>query len=198
MALHLSFDPIASDELSQSAQTTLTSGVGASDTQISVESTTGFEVGDTIRIKQYQRTIDSIPNETTINLTTAVGATIESGALVSKSNMDNPDTVTISGTTGGTDDKALYVSNDATDKRYTMVSLTAINDNADVEIEYALDESGSPGVFADSISLPNISAKGAGSDTVKIWRKVKVSPGQESQEVVEIKHKITATEYAVY
>jgi len=117
--------------------------------------------------------------------------------MISEGTQANPDTVTGSGTTGFTDERAIYVGNDSAAKRYESVTVTAVNDDANVDIKYAPDNAGTPGAYADSINLPNIAAAGQAGDVVKIWRKVSVAAGQASQNRTNIKHRVTATEYAV-
>jgi hypothetical protein len=198
MALHLYLDSGKLNQVSESAQTKLTQATTTGSTSLKVTSNAGIGTNDTVRLGEIQKIVSSISGSDTINLTTPIGAIFPVDTIVTKSNMQNPDTVTISGTVGGTDDRALYVANDAANKRYSNVQITTVNDSPQVDVQYALDNSGVPGTFSNTLTLPNITALGAGLDTVKIWRRVIISPGQESQEVVAIKHKITAIEYAVY
>lgn len=117
--------------------------------------------------------------------------------MISEGTQANPDTVTGSGTTGFTNELAIYVGNNSATKRYESVAVTASNDDANVDIKYALDNAGVPGAYADSINLPSMAAAGQAGDVVKIWRKVSVAAGQASQNRTNIKHRVTATEYAV-
>lgn len=113
--------------------------------------------------------------------------------MISEGDMSNPDTATGSGTTGFTEEKAIYVGNDSAAKRYENVEVTAVNDDANVDIQYAPDNAGVPGTYVDILNVGNIAASGV----VKIWRKVIVAAGQASQNRVDIKHRVTGTEYAV-
>lgn len=196
--LHLYFDQAMTNMVSENAQTVLTSDTTTGTTNLAVESSVGFTPGDTVRLGEIQRTIQSVPDGTHITLSTSIGTVFSSGTLVTKSNMVNPDTTTGSGTDGYTDEKALYLGNDASNKRYESVQLTAINDDSGIDIKYAPDSSGSSGTYVDTLNVGSISENGGASDVIKIWRKVIVAGGQESQERVDIKHKIQGVEYHVY
>lgn len=116
---------------------------------------------------------------------------------ISEGDMSKPDTVTGSGSTGFTDERAIYVGNDSAAKRYEGVTVTAVNDDANVDIKYAPDNAGVAGAYADSLNVGNIAAAGQAGDVVKIWRKVTVASGLPSQNRTNIKHRVTGTEYAV-
>ncbi|MHB8182866.1 MAG: hypothetical protein ACYDDN_03820 [Candidatus Desulforudaceae bacterium] len=112
---------------------------------------------------------------------------------ISEGTWANPDVVTGSGTTGFARELAIYVGNDSAIKRYESVAVTAVNDDAEVDIKYAPDEAGSPGAWADTLALLDIGASGV----IKIWRKVTVAAGLPSQNRINIKHRVTCEEYAV-
>jgi hypothetical protein len=112
---------------------------------------------------------------------------------VSEGTMANPDQVTGNGQTGFTHELALYLGNPSTTKRYENVQITAVNDDANVDIKYAPDNAGVPGTYADVLTVGAVSAGGV----VKIWRKVTVAPGQAAQNRVNIKHRITGIELVV-
>ncbi len=117
--------------------------------------------------------------------------------MFSEGDGSNPDVATGNGTTGFTADRAIYIGNDSTVKRYENVVITAVNDDANVDIKFAPDVAGSPGTFSDSLNVGNIAASGQSGDVVKIWRRVIVAPGQDSQNRTNIDYKITAVEYAI-
>lgn len=117
--------------------------------------------------------------------------------MFSEGDGSNPDVATGNGTTGFTADRAIYIGNDSTVKRYENVSITAINDDANVTIKFAPDVNGSPGTFSDVLNVGNISASGQAGDVVKIWRRVIVAGNQDSQNRTNIDYRIDAIEYAV-
>lgn len=117
--------------------------------------------------------------------------------MISEGTQVNPDTVTGNGTTGFTSELAIYVGNDSNAKDYEQVSVTAVNDDANVEVKYAPDNAGVPGAYADTLDIGIIAASGQAGDVVKIWRKVTVAAGQASQNRVNIKHRVSAQEFAV-
>jgi hypothetical protein len=117
--------------------------------------------------------------------------------MISEGTQANPDTATGNGTTGFSSESAIYVGNDSVAKRYEQVEVTSINDDASVDVKYAPDNAGAPGVYADSLNVGEIAASGQAGDVVKIWRKVTVAAGQTSQNRVNIKHRASAQEYAV-
>lgn len=110
--------------------------------------------------------------------------------------MGNPDITTGGGNVGYTSEAPLWVRNDSATKRYEDVTVTAVLDDAIVDKKYALDVAGSPGAYSDSINLPNIAKAGLAGDNVPIWRKVTVAAGTPSQNRVNIKHRVAATEFA--
>ncbi|NPV72086.1 MAG: hypothetical protein HPY55_15885 [Firmicutes bacterium] len=112
---------------------------------------------------------------------------------ISEGTMANPDQVTGDGQAGFTHELALYLGNPSTTKRYENVQITAVNDDANVDIKYAPDNAGAPGTYADVLSVGAVSAGGV----VKIWRKVTVAPGQVAQNRVNIKHRVTGIELVV-
>ncbi len=114
---------------------------------------------------------------------------------VSENTGANPDTSAGSGSTGYDEVVQLWVYNDSTSKRYEDVNVTSYNDNdATFMYTYSLTETGT---YSDDIDLPDIGVLGGGSNSTSFWRKITVASGQSSQNVTNIKHKITATEYAV-
>lgn len=105
----------------------------------------------------------------------------------------NPDSCEGSGTTGFVNERKIYLKNNDPAKDYKGVSITAYNDDANVDIKYAPDASGAPGTYADSLVLPDILDA---TTVITIWRKVTVAAGQAAQNRVNIKHRVSATEYA--
>ena len=112
--------------------------------------------------------------------------------MISEGTGANPDSSDYNGATGGADQRKLYLWNDQADKTYEDVSITAANDDANVNIQYALDNSGSPGAWAESISMPNGDYRAA----VPFWRKVITAVHGDSTTRRDITHKFTATEFA--
>lgn len=106
----------------------------------------------------------------------------------------NPDDSAGSGSTGYNENIQLWVYNDSTSKRYEDVNVTSYNDSAAFTYTYSLTETGT---YSDDIDLPDIGVLGGGSNSTSFWRKITVASGQSSQNVTNIKHRITATEYAV-
>jgi len=111
--------------------------------------------------------------------------------MVSEGTGTNPDSVRISGATGGVDQRKLYLWNDDEEKTYEDVSITAANDDENVNIQYTLDINGSPGEWAESINLPN----GDYRTAVPFWRKVVVAQHEDSITRRDISHKFTAIEF---
>lgn len=113
---------------------------------------------------------------------------------ISENTGTNPDTATGDAQLGFTDEKPLYIKNDDATKKYVQVTLTANGDDANVDIKYAPDVSGSPGTYADTISIPDITDA---TTIVKIWRKIIVAGGQPSQTRTNIKHRLIYQEQTV-
>lgn len=78
-------------------------------------------------------------------------------------------------------EQKLYVGSDNTNLTYENITLDSVNDEdsanqtGEINIQYAPDESGSPGVYLESISLPN----GDFDPPVAIWRKM-IAPSVEN------------------
>jgi hypothetical protein len=103
-----------------------------------------------------------------------------------------PDIAHGSGTVGFTAKRQLWVKNDTALKYYESISVTAVNDTADIAVTYSATENGS---YTDSLALSNVGALGGGSDNTTFWRKVVVASSVAQQNKTNIDHRITSTEY---
>lgn len=112
---------------------------------------------------------------------------------LSEGDGSNPDITIVNGETGGSEERKLFIWNDnAANKTYENVRITAKNSDADFKVEYAFDEGGAPGTFSSAITLPN----GDFANSVPFWRKVTIAPQDDSITRRDIKHKLTADEFA--
>lgn len=91
------------------------------------------------------------------------------------------------------DERSLWIRSDNPTLTYENVVITAQNVPEGVTVQYALDNSGSPGTYADSITLPN----GEFDPAVRFWRKVVVPEVNEAQKITVIKHCRTYDEYVI-
>lgn len=91
------------------------------------------------------------------------------------------------------DERSLYIRSDNPILTYENVSITAQNVPEGVTVQYALDNSGSPGTYADSIALPN----GTFDSAVRFWRKIVVPNVNEAQKITVIKHCRKYDEYVI-
>lgn len=79
-------------------------------------------------------------------------------------------------------------------RRYEGIQLTALNDTADINIQYAPDNAGSPGGFVETLNL----ADGDYATPVPVWVQVVFAGGKtEPVTITTAKHRIIiAREYA--
>lgn len=91
------------------------------------------------------------------------------------------------------DERSLWIRSDNPTLTYENVVITAQNVPEGVTVQYALDNSGSPGTYADSIALPN----GTFDSAVRFWRKIVVPNVNEAQKITVIKHSRKYDEYVI-
>lgn len=91
------------------------------------------------------------------------------------------------------DERSLWIRSDDSALTYENIVIAAQNVPANVTVQYALDNSGSPGTYAASITLPN----GKFDPAVRFWRKVVVPNVNEAQKITVIKHGRTYDEYVI-
>lgn len=91
------------------------------------------------------------------------------------------------------DERSLWIRSDNPTLTYENVVITAQNVPEGVTVQYALDNSGSPGTYADSIALPN----GTFDSAVRFWRKIVVPNVNEAQKIANIKHTRKYDEYVI-
>lgn len=107
----------------------------------------------------------------------------------------NPDTVHKAVVSGAdmTDERSLWIKSDDLALTYENIALTSQGDDAQVDVKYAADNNGSPGVYADSLSLPN----GDFAAAVRVWRKVTAPSVTAAFKRTNINHALTWDEYVV-
>lgn len=107
----------------------------------------------------------------------------------------NPDTIHKAVVSGAdmTDERSLWIKSDDIALTYENIVLTAQGDDAQVDVKYATDNNGSPGVYADSLSLPN----GAFATAVRVWRKVTALNVTAAFKRTNINHILTWNEYVI-
>jgi hypothetical protein len=107
----------------------------------------------------------------------------------------NPDTIHKAVVAGANmvDERSLWIRSDDPALTYENISITAQNKPANVTVQYAKDNNGSPGTYADSIALPN----GTFDSAVRFWRKIVVPNVNEAQKITVIKHCRTYDEYVI-
>lgn len=91
------------------------------------------------------------------------------------------------------DERSLWIRSDNPTLTYENVVITAQNVPEGVTVQYALDNSGSPGTYTDSIALPN----GTFDSAVRFWRKIVVPNVNEAQKIANIKHTRKYDEYVI-
>ena len=91
------------------------------------------------------------------------------------------------------DERSLWIRSDDSALTYENIVIAAQNVPANVTVQYAEDNNGSPGTYADSITLPN----GNFDPAVRFWRKVVVPNVNEAQKITVIKHGRTYDEYVI-
>lgn len=92
-----------------------------------------------------------------------------------------------------TEQRSLWIKTDDATKTYENVVLTASGDDANADYQYAPDNAGSPGTWANSLSLSD----GAYSSAVRVWRRVQCANVTAAFTRTDIKHSLTWDEYAV-
>lgn len=111
----------------------------------------------------------------------------------------NPDTIRQAVISGNNmvDEKVLYLASDDPSLTYENISITAAGDedaaanSGEVDVEYALDNAGSPGVYVDTLNLPN----GDYATPVPIWRRVTAPNVIRAFERTDIEHVLSWDEY---
>lgn len=91
------------------------------------------------------------------------------------------------------DERSLYIRSDNPILTYENVVITAQNKPDGVIVQYAKDNNGTPGVYANSLSLPN----GVFDPAVRFWRKVIVPEVSKAQKIAVIKHSRKYDEYVI-
>lgn len=89
------------------------------------------------------------------------------------------------------DERSLWIRSDDPTLTYENISITAQDKPAHAIVQYAKDSNGIPGVYAESLALPNSSFEPA----VRFWRKVTVPNVNDAQEIATIKHSRKYDEY---
>lgn len=86
-----------------------------------------------------------------------------------------------------------YLWNDDPAFTYTNIRVSAFQDSELINLQYALDENGSPGTFMDSITLEN----GSYTTSYPIWVKVTFAPAETLPPAfyVDVFHRIQAREW---
>jgi len=84
-------------------------------------------------------------------------------------------------------ERYIYNTEHAT-KTYAGITLTAYQDDSVTDLKYALDESGEPGTWLDSITLPD----GDYATPYKVWVKCIFAPTSEPIKKTTVKHWIRA------
>ena len=92
-----------------------------------------------------------------------------------------------------TDEISLYVKSDDPTLAYENVSITALNDDIQLDAKYALDESGTPGEYQDALKLPS----GLYDPPVRIWRKVTAPDVTAAFRRTDVKHSLVWDEYVI-
>lgn len=91
------------------------------------------------------------------------------------------------------DERSLWIRSDNPILTYENVIITAQNKPANVTVQYAKDNNGTPGTYADSLTLPN----GVFDPAVRFWRKVTASNVESAFKVTTIKHVRKYDEYVI-
>lgn len=91
------------------------------------------------------------------------------------------------------DERSLWIRSDDPALTYENLVITAQNKPANVTVQYAPDSNGTPGTYANSITLP----KGVFDPAVRFWRKVIVPNVNEAQKIAVIKHSRKYDEYVI-
>ncbi|MDI6872554.1 MAG: hypothetical protein QME79_14620 [Bacillota bacterium] len=101
----------------------------------------------------------------------------------------------LNGTDGETKARQLWLKNDnnPAGKTFEDVVITAQGDTAAINLQFALDVSGSPGTWAESITMPN----GDYLTAAPFWARVVVASGTPEQNVSAADTKVTAKQFAV-
>lgn len=113
----------------------------------------------------------------------------------------NPDSIRSAVTPGSTlvDERVIYLKSDDPNLTYENIVLEALGDNdnatesGQVNVEYALDQGGAPGVYQDPLPIPN----GRYNTPTPIWRRVTAPNVTAAFARVDIEHYLTATEYPI-
>lgn len=107
----------------------------------------------------------------------------------------NPDTIHKAVVAGANmvDERSLWIRSDDPALTYENVVITAQNKPANVTVQYAKDNNGTPGTYANSITLPN----GTFEPSVRFWRKVTAPNVEAAFKVATIKHTRKYDEYVI-
>ena len=106
---------------------------------------------------------------------------------------ENPDSIrkpTIFGETLVTE-LEIYIKSDDITLIYENISFTALNDDAQVDVKYALDKEGTPGEYHDELQLPD----GVYHDPIRVWRKISAPDVTAAFRRTDIQHSLNWDEY---
>ncbi|MGE5584045.1 MAG: hypothetical protein ACM309_00675 [Bacillota bacterium] len=107
----------------------------------------------------------------------------------------NPDTIHKAVALGVdmTDERSLWIKSDNLALTYENIALTSQGDDAQVDVQYAADNNGAPGTYADSLSLPD----GPFATGVRVWRRVTAPNVTAAFKRTNINHSLTWDEYVI-
>jgi hypothetical protein len=105
----------------------------------------------------------------------------------------NPDTLRSSARLGqtATVQGSIWIKSDNALLTYEDITLTADGDDANADVEYAPDNAGAPGAWAQTI----IPSNGAYAEAVRIWRRVTCPNVQGPFNRINISHELTWSEF---
>lgn len=103
----------------------------------------------------------------------------------------NADRTTVSSPVGFDGSRPIFIKNDDPSKSFVENSIHCEGGDSNVFFQYAPDNAGSPGAFVDNLALPEFTDT---STVVKIWRRLKVSPGLSTQKRRTLRHRILTVE----
>lgn len=86
--------------------------------------------------------------------------------------------------------KKLFIRNTSTLTYFEDVSISATNNNDNIEVKYSLTENGK---YYSSLSLPNINYSGQTGDNISFWRKISIIGNISHQNIINISHNIIAS-----
>lgn len=109
---------------------------------------------------------------------------------ISEATQLNPDAITGSGDTGFVDTDNLFLGNNGATNYYTGTALEARQDDANVDVGYALLVGGP---YTDIL---NFAGQQNSNTSVSFFRRATVVSGLPATHRTDIKHRITSTEHA--